>query len=419
MKPAFCLFQSSKTHLSKFTAQRLSRLLSSTPDSTKMDESFETKRKACEANTESVRSPAEADLVRTNHQSQVDHGPSLCSASPVYSRSSNECSPNTSYNAKQTTPRLRTNFTAKKSRGSRMSLTPEKEATWAFDLLERSRSYSHTFIDSHCHIDLVYDRLQLPQGTLYSDFRETHATSYPVNYEGCVAIFCSPGTFDLYDPQDAVLKTVLRERGVWLALGCHPKNAASFKPSSLDGLRKMLCTLPNVVALGEIGLDYSGDFSNLADVQREVLVSQLKLAVELDLPLVIHCRDADDELLEILQKHVPREHRIHRHCFTQDLSTALRWLDAFPNMFIGFTPVITYRSARDPALAARDIPLDRLLLETDAPYFVPGSVKDRRLKITHPGFALFTAEKIAELRGIPVDDVLEACRNNTRRMYGI
>ncbi|KAK3786169.1 hypothetical protein RRG08_026885 [Elysia crispata] len=290
--------------------------------------------------------------------------------------------------------------------------------TWATELLTRSQSYRYSFIDSHCHLDFLYSRMGVPFNTQYNEFMERHAHSYPVNYEGCVAVFCNPRTFNLHRPQDQILNLVSEESGVWLALGCHPKSATEFGISHEEGLRKML-SHPKVVALGEIGLDYSGRFRLNADVQKKVLITQLKLAIELDLPLVIHCRDADDDCLEILTQYVPRRHKIHLHCFTRDTATAQRWMDAFPNLFLGFTPVITYKSAWEPALTSKHIPMDRLLLETDAPYFVPGHVKNPTVKLSHPGFALFTAEKIAELRGIPVDDVLKACRKNTSRMYGI
>ena len=85
---------------------------------------------------------------------------------------------------------------AKKSPGAKTS--PEKESTWAIEMQERSRGYCHKFIDSHCHIDLIYDRLGLPNSMLYADFKGTQEKSYPANYEGCVAIFCNPQTFDLH-----------------------------------------------------------------------------------------------------------------------------------------------------------------------------------------------------------------------------
>ncbi|GFO19563.1 3'-5' ssDNA/RNA exonuclease tatd [Plakobranchus ocellatus] len=290
--------------------------------------------------------------------------------------------------------------------------------TWAADLFSRSQTYYHKFIDSHCHIDYLYKRMGVASTTLYRKFMSDHAYSYPANYEGCVAVFCNPKTFDWYHPHHQILNTVADDKGVWLAVGCHPKSATEFKSSHEKGLRKILMH-PKCVALGEIGLDYSGRFHMNADVQKQVLVTQLKLAIELDFPLVIHCRDADDDCLEIMTKYVPREYKIHLHCFTRGPDTAERWMDAFPNLFIGLTPVITYRSAWEPVLVARTISLDRLLLETDAPYFVPSHVDSSTVKFSHPGFALFTAEKIAEIRGVSVDEVLKACRENTRRMYGI
>ncbi|GFR95901.1 3'-5' ssDNA/RNA exonuclease TatD [Elysia marginata] len=212
------------------------------------------------------------------------------------------------------------------------------------------------------------------------------------------------------DPQDDILNLVSNENGVWHAIGCHPKSATEFGVSHEKGLRSRL-SHPKVVALGEIGLDYSAkSFGFNADIQKKVLITQLKLAVEL-----YHLLSTAVTLMMI---YVPRHHKIHLHCFSRDPVTAQRWMDAFPNIFFGFTPVITY-SSWEPPLSAAQIPLDRVLLETDAPYFVPGQIKDTSVKLSHPGFALFTAEKIAELRDISVDDVLRACRQNTRNMYGI
>ncbi|CAL1541426.1 unnamed protein product [Lymnaea stagnalis] len=274
--------------------------------------------------------------------------------------------------------------------------------------MARSQGYKHTFIDSHCHIDFTYKQMNVGMTTTYQSFRESMADSYPDNYEGCVAVFCNPNTFS------AKCETVSGEDGVWLAFGCHPKSATEFKDVHEQGLRKYL-SHPKVVALGEIGLDYSGTFHRHADVQKRVFRTQLKIALDMFLPLVIHCRDADDDCLEIMRELVPRDHKIHVHCFTRNEHKARHWLDSFPNLYLGLTPVITYQSAVEPMTVAARIPLDRLLLETDAPYFVPGSIK----VLSHPGLALVTAERIAELRGVSVDVVLKATRQNTRNMYGL
>ncbi|XP_059147834.1 uncharacterized protein LOC131935458 [Physella acuta] len=292
---------------------------------------------------------------------------------------------------------------------------PKKQ--WSRDLVARSQTYSHKFIDSHCHIDFIYKQMGLDRGTSFPSFKAMVSASMPANYEGCVAVFCDPNTFDDQYPRDTVLKSVAGTEGIWFAFGCHPKSATGFTDSHLKGLKKVL-KRPKVVALGEIGLDYSGTFHRHADVQKRVLRVQLQLALDLDLPLVIHCRDADDDCLEIMQEMVPQDHSIHLHCFTRDEKTARRWLTSFTNLYIGLTPVITYQSAVEPMTVAARIPLNRLLLETDAPYFVPGAIRSK-LKVSHPGLALYTAERIAELRNVSVDTVLKACRQNTRLVYGI
>ncbi|XP_059162591.1 putative deoxyribonuclease TATDN2 [Physella acuta] len=256
---------------------------------------------------------------------------------------------------------------------SSFSLVPEQ---WSREFVARSQTYSHKFIDSHCHIDFIYKQMGLDRGTSFPSFKAMVSASMPANYEGCVAVFCDPNTFADPLPRDTVLKSVAGTEGIWFAFGCHPKSATGFTDSHLKGLKKVL-KRPKVVALGEIGLDYSGTFHRHADVQKRVLRVQLQLALDLDLPLVIHCRDADDDCLEIMQEMVPQDHSIHLHCFTRDEKTARRWLTSFTNLYIGLTPVITYQSAVEPMTVAARIPLNRLLLETDAPYFVPGEIREK------------------------------------------
>ena len=162
-----------------------------------MDESIEIKENLCEpkiGTDMTVKSPVTSDQSRSNHQQEIDCR--LCTSSPMNSQNSEEVSSTSSTSiSKRRARKSSANLKTNKSPGS---LTPEKEQSWAIDLLERSRAYRYKFIDSHCHIDLIYDRLKLPQNTGYTEFRETQAKSYPANYEGCVAIFCNPETFDLH-----------------------------------------------------------------------------------------------------------------------------------------------------------------------------------------------------------------------------
>ncbi|CAL1534540.1 unnamed protein product, partial [Lymnaea stagnalis] len=167
-----------------------------------------------------------------------------------------------------------------------------KDSAWATDFARRSKLYAHKFIDSHCHIDFLYKQLGL-KDVAYKKFKEDHSNFFPANYEGCIAVFCNPQTFY------AEMKLLTDEGGVWFAFGCHPKNASEFTELHEIGLRRFL-RHPQVVALGEIGLDYSGMFKQHADVQKNVFRKQLVLALEMNLPLVIHCRDADEDCLDIL-----------------------------------------------------------------------------------------------------------------------
>ncbi|RUS75965.1 hypothetical protein EGW08_016272 [Elysia chlorotica] len=311
-----------------------------------------------------------------------------------------------------------------KGRRSNPTSPQESEVTQARrekllqEFKHKGRTYQLPFIDTHCHIDFLYSRLGTNFSTPFHTFRLKHPEFFPDTYEGCVAVFCNPKTFAYPNPHNAVLKTVEKEDDVWLALGCHPKNAEEFEERHLHGLSLALES-PKVVALGETGLDYSGHFGKSAETQKRVFKLQLELALKKKLPVVIHCRDADDDCLEILQSVLPKEHKIHAHCFTRGFAMAQRWMDAFPNLWLGFTPLITYRTATDAIESAANIPLNRLLLETDAPYFVPGSLRDTNVQFSYPGFALFTAERIAYLKGITVTEVLKACRKNTKDMYNI
>ncbi|MBN3302058.1 TATD2 deoxyribonuclease, partial [Amia calva] len=150
-----------------------------------------------------------------------------------------------------------------------------------------------------------------------------------------------------------------------------------------------------------------------------VFERQLHLAVHMRKPLVIHCRNADEDLLEIMKKMVPRDYKIHRHCFTDRYDVIQPFLEAFPNMSVGFTALLTYPRAVDPKEAVQMIPLDRIVVETDAPYFLPHQVSKSVCKFSHPGLAIHTVREIASLKGEPLSKVLSTLRQNTRKLYGL
>ncbi|KAK7878775.1 hypothetical protein WMY93_030935 [Mugilogobius chulae] len=220
------------------------------------------------------------------------------------------------------------------------------------------------FLDTHCHLDMLYGKLNFSGS--FASFRRKYRDSFGAEFEGCIADFCNPRIM----VREGIWEGLLAEDMVWGAFGCHPHFAKDYSNTQE---RNILAAMrhPKAVAFGEIGLDYSHKNSTDSSQQKKVLERQLNLAVAMKKPLVIHCRDADDDLLQILRKCVPRDYKIHRHCFTNEYSVIEPFLEEFPNLYVGFTSLITYSSATEARDSVRKIPLERIVLETDAPYFLP------------------------------------------------
>ncbi|XP_050412536.2 uncharacterized protein LOC126827308 [Patella vulgata] len=285
-------------------------------------------------------------------------------------------------------------------------------ANWKFRLNQRCQYYKSTFIDTHCHLDFLFERLEY-NGS-YKDFKEKYSDSFPQNFEGCISIFCNPKSFK----HSGLWMEFAEEENVWMAMGCHPKHASSFDPIAEENL-KYIINHPKIIAVGEIGLDYSSYHGKFEAIQKVVFTRQLKLCLGVKKPLVIHCRDAEDDCLKIMEEIIPKNYKIHCHCFTGSYEQAKRWLEMFPNLYLGITPVVTYSSATASHDLARKIPLNRLLLETDSPYFVPRNLNKDEHKVSLPGFAIVVAEEVARYQDITVEQVLIHCRQNTKTLFGI
>lgn len=271
---------------------------------------------------------------------------------------------------------------------------------------------SLTFIDTHCHLDFLFNRCNF-KGS-YSKYRNVNADTFHPNYEGCVAIFCDPQTFG----QFTMWRNLLDEDKVWGAFGCHPHMAHSYDGNAEEYLKVALDN-SKVIALGEIGLDYSAKNTTDHEMQKQVFKRQLRIALEKELPIVIHSRNSHLDTIQILKEEIPKNHKIHRHCFTGDWNEAQLWMNEFPNLYLGLTAVVTFPTAREVHEVARQIPLNRLLLETDAPYFLPRQAA-KELRWSHPGMAIHVAAQVAALRfDANIEDVLKATRANTKAMYGI
>jgi TatD DNase family protein len=203
------------------------------------------------------------------------------------------------------------------------------------------------------------------------------------------------------------LSIAQNHQNVFVAAGIHPHNINNVSIDYVDKLQEIL-TQPKIVALGEIGLDY---YRNISDVeaQRKVFKKQLQLAKEMNLPIVIHNRNADDDIIHFIKQISPI--RGVAHCFSSDLTTAKRLLDL--GFYISFAGNLTFKNSKLPGIA-KEIPLDRLLIETDAPFLSPIPYRGKE---NEPSHIKYIAEKLAECFGITYDKIKSATQNNTEQLF--
>lgn len=197
---------------------------------------------------------------------------------------------------------------------------------------------------------------------------------------------------------------------VYSAVGVHPEAAeAESKEGWLEAVAEF-AKHKKVVAIGEIGLDYHYDEPS-REIQKAVLEKQLGLSNDLGLPVIIHDREAHADVLELVKKYRPRG---IIHCFSGSAETAAEFLRL--GMYIGFTGSVTFKNASKLLLAAKAVPEERLLLETDCPYMAPVPYRGQRCDST---MIAATAERLAELRGTDAQRLIEAAAENGRAIYNI
>ncbi len=197
---------------------------------------------------------------------------------------------------------------------------------------------------------------------------------------------------------------------IYGAVGIHPENALDL-PGNWPDIVKGLLQKEKVVAVGEIGLDYHWLEECPKDRQQQVFAAQLELAKELDMPVAVHDREAHGDTLAFLQKYRPKG---VVHCFSGSWEMAKEVLKL--GMYLGIGGVVTFKNARHPVEVAKNMPLDRLLLETDAPYMAPVPFRGKR---NDSSLILHVAEKLAELRGETAETVLNAAARNARELFRI
>ncbi|PYI50260.1 TatD family hydrolase [Paenibacillus flagellatus] len=197
---------------------------------------------------------------------------------------------------------------------------------------------------------------------------------------------------------------------IYTAVGWHPQDAIDMRADDLDWIEE-LCAKEKVVAIGEIGLDYYWDTSP-KDVQHRVFREQIRLARKLGMPIVIHNRDAHHDVVQLLKEEKADEVGGVMHCFSGSWETAKMCLDL--NFYISFGGPVTFKNAKQPKEVLAQVPMDRLLIETDAPYLTPHPHRGKR---NETGYVRLVAEAAAEIKGVSLEEIARITSDNATRLF--
>lgn len=263
------------------------------------------------------------------------------------------------------------------------------------------------FFDSHCHLTSDALACQLPD--VLDRAHQANVTKV-LNIGDTVE-----------SSQSAIAQISVAEQHdiqMFATAGVHPQNALEFNFDETPRAIQELAKHPSIVAIGEIGLDFVYDDNHekfpgaSREVQEATLRMQLDLARELDLPVVIHNREADEALLGVMREYSGL--RGVFHCFGSSADVARQVLDL--GFYLGFTGIITFKNGEEVREVAKLCPLDRLLIETDAPYLAP---VPHRGKTNEPGFVPRVAQTLAALHGCTAEEIAEKTTTNTSRLFHI
>lgn len=245
-------------------------------------------------------------------------------------------------------------------------------------------------IDSHAHLQV------------FDDLEEALERARLVGVDRCII------PADTLAASRRAVELAREHSGLFAAVGLHPHEAKDLDAVALAELRK-LAGLEKVVAIGEIGLDFYYDHSP-RDAQKEAFATQLALAKELDFPVIIHDRDAHEEVFEIIAESGHKSGVFH--CFSGDGEFAKRVLEL--GFYISFAGTLTFKKAESIVEAAGVVPDDRLLIETDAPYLSPVPLRGQR---NEPSHLPHIAQKLATIRGTDVDEIVRLVDENANRLF--
>ena len=254
-----------------------------------------------------------------------------------------------------------------------------------------------TLIDSHCHLDM-------------EDFAADHADVLERAAAAGVSGMVTIGAGGPLEANQRAVALAAAHAPVFATVGVHPHEAAIVDDGVLASI-EALARRPKIVGIGETGLDYHYDNSPRPQ-QRAAFARFIQLARGLGLPIVVHLREADADALDIMAAEGARETGGVIHCFSGDATSARAFLDL--DFHISFSGIVTFKTADALREAARFVPADRLMVETDAPFLTPAPYRGRR---NEPALVVRTAAVLADVRGEPLATVAENTRRNTQRLF--
>ena len=249
------------------------------------------------------------------------------------------------------------------------------------------------FIDTHCHIDSSVS------GDVYIK------NAYSANVKGLIFSFCNQ------DCYQAGIEFLDKYPDVFVSLGFHPEDADNITDKDLHCLDEVLVSSSRIVAIGEIGLDYYWRKDN-KEKQRDLFQKQLDLAVKHQMPVVIHCRDAIQELYDILSQYKGKVKGVI-HCFSGSYEMARAFIEL--GFVLGIGGVLTFKNSKLYQVVEK-IPLSGIVLETDSPYLTP---EPHRGEMNESKYILLIAEKIAQIKGISLSEVEKITTDNAKRVFDL
>jgi TatD DNase family protein len=265
------------------------------------------------------------------------------------------------------------------------------------------------FIDTHAHLDMLK---KLTPAEAVSASKE-EGVKYIINVGSSI------------DGSKKSLEYAQKFPGVFASIGIHPHYAEGFGNKEIKMLESLISgydgdletdakRYEKVVAVGETGFDFYRNISPRPDQER-VFRAQIELAIEYNIPIIVHDRDAHEGTLRVLESYSDRKgFRGVVHCFSGDTAFAMKCLEL--GLYISYTGVITFPNAADTLEVVREVPLERIFIETDAPFLAPQA---KRGKENFPGYVRYIAQKIAEIKNLSIEEVAEITSKNAQDFFGI